>query len=124
VLYITAAMFSGWYNRTDVAAQTNTVLACENPASLDYISSRDVISPYASWLNPDQDSHTRQQILGANSQGIGTIDPTKLQVISYDFLNPTATRLDVERKMRDYKAGKATEQDVKDVIKLYMDNGS
>jgi hypothetical protein len=124
VLYITTAMFSGWYNRTDTAVETRTVLACENPVSLDYISTRDVISPYASWLNPDQDNHTRQQILGCIGQGIGTIDPSKLQVLTFDFLHPTATRLDMERKIRDFKAGKATEQDVKDVIKLYMDNGS
>lgn len=122
VLYITPAMWSGWESRTGQAAETKTVLACENPVSLDYIACRDVISPYAPWLNPDLNNNTRQQILGCNNQGIGTIDPQKLEVITYDFLRPTANRLDVERKIRDFKAGSATQQDVKDAIRLYMEN--
>ena len=120
-LYITAAMWSGWYSRTDDAVATNTVLACENPVSLDYIACRDVISPHADWLNPDQDNHTRQQQLGCNSLGIGTLDPQNIEIITYDFNRPTANRLDVERKIRDLKAGRATEKDVKDAVKLYMD---
>ena len=120
VLYITAAMWSGWYSRTGAAAETKTVLACENPVTLDYIASRDVISPYASWLSPDQDTHTRQQILGCNTQGLGTIDPSQFEVITYDFDNPTANRLDVERRIRDFKSGMVSEQDVKDTIQLYM----
>ncbi len=76
----------------------------------------------APWLNPDLNNNTRQQILGCNNQGIGTIDPQKLEVITYDFLRPTANRLDVERKIRDFKAGSATQQDVKDAIRLYMEN--
>jgi hypothetical protein len=123
VLYLTAAMWSGWYSRTGDAAETKTVLACENPVTLDYVSSRDVISPYASWLNPDQDTHTRQQIVACNAQGIGTIDPQQFEVISYDFNNPTAHRLDVERKIRDFRANQATEQEVRDTIKLYMNGG-
>jgi len=121
-LYVTAAMWSGWFSRTGDAAETNTVLACENPVTLDYVSCRDVISPYASWLNPDQNNNTRLQILGCMSQGIGTIDPTQFEVITYDFDNPTANRLDVERKIRDVKAGKATAQEAKDLIRLYMDS--
>jgi hypothetical protein len=122
VLYITAAMYAGWNSRTGIedAAPTKTVLACENPVTLDYVSSRDVISPYAPWLSPDQDSHTRQQILACNSQGIGTINPQEFEVLSFDFNRPTATRLDVERKIRDFKAGNATQQEVKDVVNLYM----
>jgi hypothetical protein len=119
-LYITSAIWSGWYDRATTAVQTNTVLACLNPVTLDYVSSRDVISPYASWLNPDQDNHTRQQILGCMNQGIGTIDPAQFEVITYDFNHPTTTRLDIEQKIRAFKAGLATDQDVKDVIKRYM----
>ena len=120
-LYITAAMWSGWYSRTGNAAETKTVLACADPVTLDYIACRDVISPYASWLNPDLNNNTRRQLLGCNSQGIGTLDPQRIEVVSYDFLHPTANRLDVDRKIRDYKAGRATLQEVKDVIKLYME---
>jgi len=120
-LFITAAMWSGWQSRTGDAVETKTVLACENPVSLDYVACRDVISPYASWLNPDLDNNTRKQILGCNSQGIGTIDPQQIEVITFDFNKPTANRVDIERKIRDFKAGQATEQDVKDTVKLYME---
>jgi hypothetical protein len=129
-MYITAAMYSGWYNRTSAtgAEATNTVLACENPVSLDYVACRDVISkvgsPAPTFLDPSrQDNNTWRQLAGCNSQGIGTLDPQQMDVITFDFNHPTATRLDIERKIRDFKAGKATEQDVKDVIELYMSNG-
>jgi hypothetical protein len=119
-LYITSAIWSGRYDRTTTAAQTNTVLACANPVTLDYVSCRDNISPYASWLKPDQDNQTRKQILGCMNQGIGTVHPAHFEVITYDFNHPTTTRLDIERKVLDFKAGRATDQNVKDVIKLYM----
>lgn len=120
-LYITAAMWAGHESRTGAATETKTVLACTNPVTLDYIASRDVISPYAAWLHPDQNNNTRKQILGCQSQGIGTIDPQQIEVLEYDFNRPTASRLDIERKLRDFKSGQASEQDVKNVIKLYMD---
>ena len=120
-LFITAAMWSGHYSRTGDATETKTVLACENPVTLEFIACRDVISPYAPWLNPTLDNNTRKQILGCNSQGIGTIDPQQIEVLEYDFNRPTANRLDVERKLRDFRSGQASEQEVKDVIKLYMD---
>jgi hypothetical protein len=119
-LYITAAMWSGSYSRTGNATKTNTVLACTNPVTLDYVSCRDVISPYASWLNPDQNNNTRKQIMGCNSQGIGTIDPSMFEIVTFDFNHPTTTRLDINQKVRDFKAGTATQQDVKDVVSQYM----
>lgn len=121
-LYITAAMWIGHHSRTQDATETKTVLACENPVTLDYVACRDVISPYASWLNPNLDNNTRKQILGCQSQGIGTIDPQQIEVLEYDFAHPTANRLDIERKLRDFKAGRATEQEVKNIIKLYMES--
>jgi hypothetical protein len=122
VLYITSAIYSGWYDRTTTngAAFTNTVLACTNPVTLDYVACRDVISPYAAWLNPDLNNNTRKQIVGCNSQGIGTIDPAMFQVVTYDFNHPATTRLDLDRKVRDFKAGTATQQNVKDTINQYM----
>lgn len=122
VLYITPAIYSGWYNRTATngAAFTNTVLACTNPVSLDYIACRDVISPHAAWLNPNNNNNTRRQLVGCSSQGGGTLDPQSIEVFGYDFNHPTASRLDVERKIRDFKAGNATEQDVKDAVNMYM----
>jgi len=88
VIYITAAIWSGYHSRTGDAVETKAVLACENPVTLDYIATRDIISPYAEFLNPDQDNNTRKQILGCIDGGIGTIDPNEFEVISYDFNNP------------------------------------
>ncbi|MGO9585225.1 MAG: hypothetical protein ACLP2Y_03310 [Limisphaerales bacterium] len=129
VLYITAAIYSGWKDRIDTngAAYTNTVLACTNPVSLDYISCRDVISkvgsPPPTWLDPStQNNNTWLQLSGCNSQGIGTVNPAQIEVVTYDFNHPTASRLDVDRKIRDFKAGTATEQDVKNIINLYMES--
>jgi hypothetical protein len=122
VLYITPAIYSGWYDRTTTngAAFTNTVLACTNPVTLDYVACRDVISPYAAWLNPNLNNNTRKQIVGCNSQGIGTIDPSLFQIVTYDFNHPATTRVDIDRKVRDFKAGTATQQDVKGVVNQYM----
>jgi hypothetical protein len=120
-LYITAAMWAGHHSRSQAATETKTVLACDDPVTLDYVSCRDVISPYAPWLNPALDNNTRKQILGCHSQGIGTIDPQKIEVLEYDFNRPTASRLDVERKLREFQAGQATEQEVKAVLRLYME---
>jgi hypothetical protein len=127
VLYINPAFYAGWYNRfaASGAAFTNTVMACTNPVSLDWVAGRDVLSKAGTskptWTDPSTlNNNTYRQLLGCSGAGIGTIDTTQMDVITYDFLNPTATRLDIERKIRDYKAGKATQQDVKDVIKLYM----
>lgn len=121
ILYITAAIWSGHYSRTGGAIETKTVLACENPATLDYVACRDVISPYASYLNPDQDNNTRKQILGCINGGIGTINPTEFEIIAYDFDNPTVNRLDIDRKIKDLKQGSATEQEVKEMIQEYME---
>ncbi len=139
VLYVTAAMFSGWYSRgktnpSGTATPTNTLLACANPVSLDYVAGRDVISKSAppntnpqnlpTYLDPTtQNNNTWRQLLGCHTQGIGTLDPQQMDVITYDFSYPTATRLDIERKIRDFHAGKATTQDVKEVIDRYMSHG-
>jgi hypothetical protein len=127
VLYITPAIYSGWYNRfnADGAAQTNTVLACTNPVSLDYIAGRDVISkvgnPKPTWLDPGtRNNHTWLQIQGCNSQGIGTADPAQMNLVTYDFNHPTTIRRDIELKIQQLKAGAATNQEVRDLIKIYM----
>jgi hypothetical protein len=122
VLYITAAMWSGHYSRTGAATETKTILACENPATLDYVACKHVISPYAPWLNPDNDSDTRQQILGCIAAGVGTITPGEFEIITYDFNNPTYSRLEIERMIKSVKAGSASEQEAKAMIKAYMEN--
>jgi hypothetical protein len=127
VLFITSAIYAGIYNRWDAdgATQTNTVLACTNPATLDYVSCRDLMAPYAPWLSPDNpasSNNTRQQILACNGLGIGTINPQQFEVVAYDLLNPpTGTRLGIEQAIRNFKAGTASEQTVKNAIQQYME---
>jgi hypothetical protein len=101
VLYITAAIWSGHHSRTTDAVETKAVLACENPVTLDYIATRDIISPHAAFLNPDQDNNTRKQILGCINGGIGTIDPAEYEVITYDFDNPSGINSQSEGKIPD-----------------------
>jgi hypothetical protein len=133
VLYITPAIYAGTYNRWDEdgATATNTVLACTNPVTLDYVSCRDIMAPYAPWLNPDKlvnpgnannTNNTRRQILACNGLGIGTINPQQFEVIVHDLLNPsTGTRLSVEQAISNFKAGTASEQTVKSAIQAYME---
>ena len=61
-------------------------------------------------------------MLGCARLGLGTLDPQSIEVITYDFNHPTANRLAVERKIRDLQAGRATGQDVKDAVNLYMES--
>ena len=85
VLYITAAMWSGHDSREGDAVETKTVLACTNPATLDYVACRDVIGPHAPYLDPDEDNNTRAQILGCIRGGVGSIDPGKMRVVVCDL---------------------------------------
>lgn len=122
-LFITCAMYSGHNGRWSSAAKTDTVLACSNPASLDYIACKNVISPLRgdNALDPDVDQPVRRQLLGCVAGGIGTIDPAKIELIEYDFLNPGAmNRRDVERAVRDYRRGRIGERQVKDTFSAYM----
>ena len=95
IIYITPAIWSGHNSRTLDAVETKTVLACTNPATLDYISARDVISPYAPFLNPDNDNNTRRQILGCIGGGVGSIDPGVMSVDLYDFDSPDVPSLSI-----------------------------
>ncbi|MCJ8502995.1 hypothetical protein [Desulfatitalea alkaliphila] len=122
-LYITAAMWAGHQSRTGGAVETKTVLACENPVTLDYVACKEVIAPHAAWLDPDQDNNTRRQLTGCIAGGVGTIDPGAFEVVAYDFDRPTVHRLDVDRMIKEFEAGRATEQEVIDLIQAYMDGG-
>ena len=90
-LYITAAMFTGHASRTGDATETKTVLACTNPATLDYVACRDVMGPLNPKLNPailNGDStfnRTRKQIEGCIYGGIGTITEGEYSVRTYSF---------------------------------------
>ncbi|MBN2157874.1 MAG: hypothetical protein JW807_00660 [Spirochaetes bacterium] len=86
VLYITCAIWSGHESRTGSASFTKTVLACENPSTLDYVACKHVMPlALAPWLDPDNSNNTRKQILGCIDGGIGTIDASRYDIVSYDF---------------------------------------
>lgn len=93
VLYITPAIWSGHESRTGNAVYTDTVLACDNPATLDFVACRDVISPYASFLDPTQSNNTRAQITGCIDAGIGSIDPAIMSIELFDFNDPVVPSL-------------------------------
>ncbi len=126
IMYITCAIYSGQFGRTghNAATETKTVMACTNPATLDYVACRDVIAPLRTWdniLDPDLNTVTRKQILGCIGGGVGTINPNEFEIVFYDFNNPSVHRVDIDRKIRQFKAGTATEQEVRDLIRSYME---
>lgn len=88
VLYITPAIWSGHESRTGGAIETDTVLACTNPATLDFVACRDVISPYAPYLDPTQSNNTQLQIQGCINAGLGSIDPGEMSIELFDFSVP------------------------------------
>jgi len=123
-LFITCAMYSGHNGRWSSAAETRTVLACTNPASLDYIACKNVISPLRAdnTLDPDRDQPVRRQLLGCTTAGIGTIEPVHIELIQYDFDNPGAlTRIDVERALRSHRRGSISERQLKDTFTAYLE---
>lgn len=85
VLYITTAMWSGHESRTGGATETKTVLACTNPATLDYIACREVIGKINPSLDPEADNNTRNQIIGCINGGVGTITDGSFSLVRYDF---------------------------------------
>jgi len=85
VIYITTAMWSGHESRTGGATETKTVLACTNPATLDYVACREVIGRINPNLDPEADNHTRSQIIGCIMGGVGTIADGSFSVGRYDF---------------------------------------
>jgi hypothetical protein len=128
ILHITCAIYTGHLGRTSPnAVQSNAVLACTNPATLDFVSCRDIANParlsaqQSNILDPEANTRTRDQILGCIQGGVGTINPNEYEIVSYDFNNPSVHRIDVDRKIRDFKAGIATEGEVKNLIESYME---
>lgn len=122
-LFITCAMYSGHNGRWSAAAKTDTVLACRNPASLDYIACKNVIGPLRgdSQLDPDIDQPVRRQLLGCVAGGIGTIEPADIELISFDFNQPEAvTRVEILQAVRQYRRGQVSAAQVRDLLRAYL----
>ena len=120
-LFITCAMFTGHRGRWSSAVETNTVIAATTPTSLDYVACKNVVAPHAGNLDPDLEGPVRSQLLGCVDGGIGTIEPTRIELVQYDFLNPSVTRIDVEHAIRGYLRGDVRGAQVRDVIGAYLE---
>jgi hypothetical protein len=75
--YMTCAEYTGYRSRTDpIAEHTRTVGLCTDPVTLDYWMCKHVMYPCATsqaFINPDNDNHLRQALLGCHSKDVGTI---------------------------------------------------
>jgi hypothetical protein len=82
--YLTVAEYTGYRGRTTTtAANTKTVGLCADPVTLDYWMCKYVMYPCATsqtFMNPDNDNHLRQALIGCQSKGVGTIDEAEMQV--------------------------------------------
>jgi len=82
--YMTCAEYTGYRSRTDsTAAHTKTVGLCADPVTLDYWICKYVMYPCATsqaFMNPDNDNHLRQALIGCNSKGVGTINESEMVV--------------------------------------------
>ncbi len=123
-LYITVAEYSGNNGRINQnAVHTKTIGLCKEPVSLDYWMGKNVICPSggaAGDYNPSEENVFRQMLAGCNSKGIGTLNEADMLVQIYDHNNPQIIRTDIERKIKLFKEGNATEADVLKLIENYM----
>jgi hypothetical protein len=82
--YLTCAEYTGYGGReSSLATQTKTVGLCADPATLDYWMCKYVMYPCATsqaFMNPDNDNHLRQALVGCNSKGVGTINESEMVV--------------------------------------------
>ena len=125
-MFLTTAEWVGWGSRTGTdATQARTIALANDPASLDYYMAKYVMRPLHSsqqYFNPDYDipnNMTRQTINGAVSQGYGTADEFQMAAYVYDFNSPATFRFDIDRMIRKFKEGLATQQQVFDLIRKY-----
>ncbi len=128
-IFLTSAEWSGWGGRYNTSAtETKTVGLADNPTTLDYYMSKYVIYPSqpnltaGPYLNPDYDvsrNNFRQTIEGCISMGYGTSDEAQMAAFVYDYNTPTTSRQQIDLKIKLFREGSATEQDVIDLINLY-----
>lgn len=113
-------------DRDRLGTHTKTVIASKDPAALSYYAAKYLYYPLNSSPSLDPDNHNGRFgkfLRTFHAQGIGTININEIMVHKYDFDNPTIQRSDIDKKIRDLKEGKATEQEVKDLIEQYMQQG-
>jgi hypothetical protein len=120
----------GWGSRMSPQAnQARTVALCDDPVSLDYYMCKHVmypIHPEQPYFNPDYDiphNNSRQTQEGCRSQGYGTTDESEIAAFVYDFESPSVFRFDIDRKIKAFREGQASEQEVLDLIEQYNNGG-
>jgi len=126
-LFITTAEWVGWGSRTSSqATQAKTVGLADDPVSLDYYMCKYVLwptHPAQQYFNPDYDipnNNTRLTMNGCNDEsGLGTTNESEIGAFVYDFGLPSTFRFDIDRKIRDFRNGNATLQEVLDLIESY-----
>ena len=95
--YLTCAEYTGYRGRTDpTAAHTRTVGLCADPVTLDYWMCKYVLYPCATsqaFMNPDNNNHLRQALLGCQSKGVGTVSEASMVVHLSDFAQDKFTYL-------------------------------
>ena len=100
--YLTVAEYTGHRSRTDpTAAHTKTVGLCADPVTLDYWMCKYVMYPCATsqtFMNPDNNNHLRQALIGCNGKGVGTINEAEMQVHLSNLSLDKATYLPLIRK--------------------------
>jgi len=128
--FLTTAEWVGWGSRvTAEATQARTVAICDDPVSLDYYMCKHVlypIYPAQPYFNPDYNvssNNTRKTQEGCHSQGYGTTDESEIAAFVYDFNSPSVFRFDIDRKIKDFRDGNASEQEVLDLIDQYNNGG-
>lgn len=85
--YLTCAEYTGYRGRTDsTAAHTKVVGLCADPVTLDYWMCKYIMFLCATsqnFMNPDNNNHLRQALVGCQSKGVGTIDESQIAVHQY-----------------------------------------
>jgi hypothetical protein len=128
--FLTTAEWVGWGSRTSTqATQARTVGLGDDPVSLDYFMCKNVlypIHPSQPYFNPDYDTannNTRKTQEGCRSQGYGTTTESEIAGFVFDFNSPSVFRFDIDRKIKAFRDGQASEQEVLDLIEQYNSGG-
>ncbi len=127
-IYLTSGEWVGWESRTSAGAtNARTVGLADDPVSLDYYMSRHVLLPLCpqqQYFDPDFDlenNRTGLTIDGCLTMGYGTRTEEEIAAFVYDFASPRVFRFEIDRKIREFRAGQCTQQDVLNLIDTYND---
>ena len=126
-LFITTAEWCGHQGRQDSnPVQTKTVLASTDPLALDYYTSKYIMYPLGGSRqelnNPDNVDGPFRKFLNMyiDQMDWGTLNESEMMVQGFDFNNPTISRPDIDRIIKKFRQGEATEQEVLDLIDQFF----